>query len=251
MADPAGPSRRARGAPELRAGIRASLPSGTTRKTVEVLGRRIANGTYCAGEVIPKEDQLAASLGVSRTTVRDAIKVLSGKSLLQTARRYGTRVRPVSEWNLLDPDVLGWHAPEHPRFRTIFAEAMEMRRMIEPEAAALAAVRANAAQRRAIVEAARCFAPAQGSVHLLFHADCRFHVAIIEATGNLLMRQLSPVLVSMIEIAYDCGAHRLHYGTAADEPHVAAAAAIRDGDAAAARRLMSAMLYPDLRDHDS
>ena len=122
-----------------RPGIRSSLPTGTTREIVETLGRRIANGFYAVGEVIPKEDQLAASLGVSRTTVRDAIKVLSGKSLVRTARRYGTRVQPVDDWNLLDPDVLAWHEAAHPRFQAIFVEAMELRRMIEPEAAALAA----------------------------------------------------------------------------------------------------------------
>ena len=79
--------------------------AATTREIVETLGRRIANGFYAVGEVIPKEDQLAASLGVSRTTVRDAIKVLSGKSLVRTARRYGTRVQPVDDWNLLDPAI--------------------------------------------------------------------------------------------------------------------------------------------------
>ena len=228
-----------------RPGIRSSLPTGTTREIVETLGRRIANGFYAVGEVIPKEDQLAASLGVSRTTVRDAIKVLSGKSLVRTARRYGTRVQPVDDWNLLDPDVLAWHEPAHPRFQAIFVEAMELRRMIEPEAAALAAVRASPAQRRAILEAAEAFAQARGEVALLFAADCRFHTAVIAATGNLMMRQLSPTIVAMIQVAYDHGETRIRYGANLGVPHVAAALAIRDGDADVARRRMSAMLYPD------
>ena len=58
---------------------------------------------------MPTEPELAAALGVSRATVRDAVKVLSGKGLVRTARRYGTRVTPVEAWNLLDGDVIAWH----------------------------------------------------------------------------------------------------------------------------------------------
>lgn len=234
-------------------GIRSSLPTGATRRIVETLGRRIANGVYPADAVIPKEDQLAQSLGVSRTTVRDAIKVLSGKSLLRTARRYGTRVQPVDEWNLLDPDVLAWHDPAHPRFRVIFAEAMELRRMIEPEAAALAARRASEAQRADILAAAEDMAQAQAAAesddpaadHLLLAADCRFHTAVIEATGNLMMRQLSPTILSMVRIAHERGNGRMRFDRAPGDPHHATAKAIGDGDAAAARRWMAAVLYPD------
>jgi GntR family transcriptional regulator, galactonate operon transcriptional repressor len=82
----------------------SSLPTGAAKQAVAVLGRRIANDLYRPGEIMPTELELAESLGVSRATVRDAIKVLSGKGLVRTARRYGTRVRPVEEWNLLDAD---------------------------------------------------------------------------------------------------------------------------------------------------
>ena len=88
---------------------------------------------------MPTEPELAAALGVSRATVRDAIKVLSGKGLVRTARRYGTRVTPVEDWNLLDGDVIAWHRPDHPRMRRIFAETTELRTIMEPAAAALAA----------------------------------------------------------------------------------------------------------------
>lgn len=124
----------------------SSLPTGAAKQAVEALGRRIASDIYREGEVMPTEGELAESLGVSRATVRDAVKVLSGKRLLRTARRYGTRVRPVDEWNLIDADVVAWHAPDHPRIRRIFAETTELRTIIEPAAAALAAERASARQ---------------------------------------------------------------------------------------------------------
>ena len=107
---------------------------------------------------MPTEPELAAALGVSRATVRDAVKVLSGKGLVRTARRYGTRVTPVEAWNLLDGDVIAWHATDHPRMRRIFAETTELRAIMEPSAAALAA---QAGDRRAAGDdpvrgAARC-----------------------------------------------------------------------------------------------
>jgi GntR family galactonate operon transcriptional repressor len=69
--------------------------------------------------------------------VRDAIKVLLGMGLVRTTRRYGTRVLPVEDWNLLDGDVVGWHRRNHPRMRRIFAETTELRCIIEPGPASL------------------------------------------------------------------------------------------------------------------
>ncbi|WP_323764803.1 FadR/GntR family transcriptional regulator [Marinovum sp.] len=235
----------------LLSGLRSSLPTGATRRIVEILGRRIAGGSYAPGTVIPREDELAQALGVSRTTVRDAIKVLSGKSLLRTARRYGTRVQPVDDWNLLDPDVLAWHDPVHPRFRAIFSEAMALRRMIEPEAAGLAALRASAGQSRAILEAARGLAMTRGAVVQGLAADGRFHATVIAATGNLMLRQLSPTIVSMLRIAGEQGASRVRFDPGQGAAHLAVAEAIRDGDACAARARMRALAYPDLGGSDN
>src|SRR5690606_20537985 len=91
-----------------------ALPTGAAKVTVDLLGRRIASDVYLPGEIMPTEAELAESLNVSRATIRDAVKVLSGKGLVRTARRYGTRVRPVEEWNLLDADVVSWHEHSHP-----------------------------------------------------------------------------------------------------------------------------------------
>ena len=131
---------------------------------------------------MPTEPELAASLGVSRATVRDAIKVLSGKGLVRTARRYGTRVLPVEDWNLLDGDVVRWHRRDHPRMRRIFAETTELRCIMEPAAAALAAERATEAQVGTILGAAYAIHPEADDVQALFDADCRFHVTILDAT---------------------------------------------------------------------
>lgn len=219
-----------------------SLPTGATRIAVETLGRRIAGDVYAQGEIMPTELELAASLGGSRTTARDAIKVLSGKGLVRTARRYGTRVRPVEEWNLLDADVVSWHDPTHPRVRLMFAETTELRFILEPEAAALAAERATDDQRRIIREAADAMHPGKSDVQALFDADCRFHATLLEATGNLMMRQLRSIILAMLRISYEYGVLAAEGELVTREGHVRVADAVAAGDAGAARQAMAEML---------
>lgn len=220
----------------------SSLPTGATKIAVDVLGRRIANDAYRPGEVMPTEPELASSLGVSRTTVREAIKVLSGKGMVRTARRYGTRVRPVEDWNLLDADVATWHDPTHPRLQLMFSETTELRGIIEPQAAALAAARATDRQVSAIVEAAYAMHPQSGPVEELFAADCTFHATILDATGNLLMRQLRPIILTMLWISYEYGVLAKSEEPVTREGHIRVAEAIRRRDAAGAQREMAQML---------
>lgn len=220
----------------------SSLPTGATKIAVDVLGRRIANDAYRPGEVMPTEPELASSLGVSRTTVRDAIKVLSGKGMVRTARRYGTRVRPIEEWNLLDADVAAWHDPSHPRLQLLFSETTELRTIIEPQAAALAAVRATPQQVSAIVESAYAIHPHSGAVEELFAADCTFHATILDATGNLLMRQLRPIILTMLWISYEYGVLAKSQEPVSREGHIRVAEAIRRRDAAGAQTEMVRML---------
>jgi GntR family galactonate operon transcriptional repressor len=227
---------------ELPFQLGASLPTGTTKKVVEILGRRVVNDEYPQGQTIPTEEELAASLGVSRATVRDAIKVLSGKGLVQTARRYGTRVRPIEEWSLLDVDVTSWHAPEHPRVAQMFAETTELRCIIEPAAAAAAAERATPRQVEILLEAANAMHPDEGDIQTLFAADCRFHSMILEATGNLIMRQMRPIILSVLRISYEFGVLIVDDKPVSREGHIRVAEAIRDRDAARARAEMEEML---------
>ena len=112
---------------------------------VDAIGRWILGGTYAPDDLLPREDDLAVELGVSRTSIREAVKVLSAKGLLQARRRVGVRVRDRDDWNLLDPQVLSWH-PDVARDEAFITGLIEVRRIIKSSAAALgAAQRATAA----------------------------------------------------------------------------------------------------------
>src|SRR5579871_5277797 len=77
------------------------------------IGRRILGGLVKPGELLPSETELSQRLGVSRTALREAIKVLAGKGLIESRPKTGTRVRPRESWNFLDPDVLTWAFAGH------------------------------------------------------------------------------------------------------------------------------------------
>ena len=220
----------------------SSLPTGAAKQTVEVLGRRITNDVYPQESVMPTEEELAQSLGVSRTTVRDAVKVLSGKGLLRTARRYGTRVRPIEEWNLLDGDVVAWHDPAHPRIKRIFAETTELRTILEPAAAALAAKRGTPEQVQTLLRAANAIHPGQVDVAQLFAADCQFHVTLLDMTQNTVMRQMRQIILTMLRVSYEFGVVNPKNDKVSREGHLAVAEAIEARDAEGARKAMSAML---------
>ena len=108
------------------------------REIVAALARRILSGEIQPSEYLPKESELCAQYGVSRTVIREATKVLESKGLLRSRSRVGTRVLEASEWNMLDPDLLALASSDFhdPRF---VDSLMEARRIIEPAAAELAA----------------------------------------------------------------------------------------------------------------
>ena len=167
-----------------------------TAKVVRGIGLAIVSGKYPQHAVLPGVPDLMERYGVSRTVLREAMKTLSGKGLIEAKARIGTRVRDRQHWNLFDPDVLLWYAANG--FDTGFLiQLSEMRQALEPEAAAIAAGRRTEAQLKLMhASVDRMGAPnvtAEGFVD----ADLAFHLAVAEATGNPFMRSIS----TLIEVA--------------------------------------------------
>ena len=121
---------------------------------VEALGSRIVRGDLQPGDPFPNEADLGREFGASRSVIREAVKSLAAKGLLESRTRTGIRVLPPGQWNLLDLDVLGWRYAAMPP-RAFFRELFEIRRVIEPEASALAAERATAEEIAAIERSSR------------------------------------------------------------------------------------------------
>lgn len=145
--------------------------------------------------VFPNEADLCEQLGVSRTIVREAVKVLADKGMVEVRPRSGTRARPRPEWRLLDPDILGWQAELQPDGRFL-RDLCEVRLAIEPIASGFAALRAGAEEIAAI---GRCLeereARAPGAdLEDLIDLDLQFHAAVVAACHNPLLEQLSAAI---------------------------------------------------------
>ncbi|KJF86407.1 FCD domain-containing protein [Photobacterium phosphoreum] len=114
-------------------------------RLAESIGRRILIGDPAPGEILPGEVELGEMYGVSRTAVREAIKMLAAKGMVLPRPRIGTRVMPKKNWNYLDQDLLAWL--DFDADSQLIVEYQKVRLTLEPEAAALAAVHATAEDR--------------------------------------------------------------------------------------------------------
>jgi len=156
------------------------------------LGQRIVGGKVKPGDVLPREETLAESLQVSRTALREALKVLSAKGLIESRTGVGARVLEERYWNQLDADVLAWRCASMPTDDFV-DKLVEMREIIEPAAAAAAARRRTAPQLVVIEEALNAMDAAQ-TLEEWSKADLEFHDAVLHATGNELMQSLFSVI---------------------------------------------------------
>ncbi len=173
-----------------------SLPTQMARE----LGRRIVAGNIEIGSLLEDETALAGRFKVSRVVVREAVKILVGKGLLDVRRGIGTRVRPRDRWILLDDDVLAWHLSAPPR-RDFLVHLLEIRLAIEPKAARWAADRANEEDLREIEAAVDRMASEQGATDKFVIADALFHKAVLQAAHNEFLSAMEGVIYSALLIS--------------------------------------------------
>jgi DNA-binding FadR family transcriptional regulator len=162
-------------------------------QVVHDLGRRILAGEVKPGEPLPQEWTLCDQMGVSRTVVREAIKSLAAKGLVETRAKRGTIVRPAQAWNYLDPEVLDWQARADLDGRHLF-HLTELRQTIEPPAAGMAAERATDEHLQLISRACEEMERTADSVEDFLAADIQFHVEILHATGNPFFAPIANVI---------------------------------------------------------
>jgi DNA-binding FadR family transcriptional regulator len=180
-----------------REGSLSELVAGT-------IGRRIVSGQHKPGDTLPTEPQIQEEFGVSRTAVREAIRLLSAKGLTVSRPKIGTRVRPTIDWNMLDPDVLRWQVDQNPSEEFIHA-LFEMREIIEPAAAARAAERATEEELTVLGAAMDGIQNELRGSPAQISADIAFHMAILEASKNALLRSVGAMIQSALEITFSLG----------------------------------------------
>ena len=231
----------AHAAPARRA---AAVPDGgrVHDSVLRTLAGWVLGGRHLPGELLPREEDLAATLGVSRTSVREAVRVLAAKGLLETRPRIGVRVRPRDAWQLLDPAVLSWF-PDLRRDPDLIASLIEARRIIEPAAAALAARRCTAAD-LAVIEAAwlGMQRALPDDVAACCDADLAFHAGLIAASRNVVLRSLAGTIAAALRAVFSITNQLMTTQSRALAAHGEVLECVRLRDAEGARAAMERLL---------
>ncbi|MFE1247849.1 FadR/GntR family transcriptional regulator [Streptomyces sp. NPDC058735] len=223
---------------------------GLHGRVLDTLGPEITAGEYPPGSVL-LTDELAQRFDVSRSVMREAVRVLESMHLVESRRRVGVTVRPKSEWNVYDPQVIRWRLagadrPQQLRSLTVLRSA------IEPIAAGLAARHATAEQCAELTQCALGMVAHSRGHKLegyLVH-DTAFHRVILDASGNEMFARLGDVVAEVL-------AGRTHHDVMFDDPdpaavtlHVQVAEAVRAGDAARAEELTREITVGALQELD-
>ncbi|MCW3834421.1 FadR/GntR family transcriptional regulator [Sphingomonas canadensis] len=211
------------------------------------LGVRIVSGEFAPGDLLEGEIAASEKFDVSRTAYREAIRILAAKGLVHSRPKIGTQVSPRSGWHLLDPDVLNWMFANEPD-PDLIEQLFELRRIVEPDAARLAAMR------RTPEQLARMAAGIAGVERHGFgteegrHADQEFHAALLEASGNDFVISLTTGVSTAISLTTEFKQHRLPSPRDALPEHVAVFEAIAASDAQGAHDAMARLVDRGLTD---
>ncbi|OAT29518.1 FadR/GntR family transcriptional regulator [Proteus myxofaciens] len=209
----------------------------------EKLGKQILSGHYEQESLLPGEIELAETLSVSRTVIREAIKMLTSKGMLLPRPRIGTRITPMQHWNLLDNDLLTWWI-DSGEFSKVSDYFYHVRLAIEPQACYLAAFNATENQKQSLL----LFTDKMQQLDQSFDRqqwldiDTQFHYLIYQASGNPFFASFGSLFLSAYKKYFD-----IIVGNETVQPitHRQIVQAIIDADGNKARNLCLTLLTND------
>lgn len=211
------------------------------------IGVRIVSGKIAPGRVLNGEIAASARLKVSRTAYREAVRILAAKGLIESRPKLGTRVSQPRFWHLLDPDVISWIFTGSPAER-LLRGLFELRTIVEPAAAALAAQKRSSEQLRALRRALDDMAKSTLAAEDGRRADRDFHSILLEASGNPFLASLESGVAAAVTwtTVFKQRTRPLPRDPLPDHERVYEAVA--SGDAAAARAAMAELVHLALLD---
>lgn len=216
----------------------ARISTGSLVETaIESLRQAIEKGHWAIGERLPVEAQLSESLGVSRNTVREAVRVLVHVGMLETRQGDGTYVRATKD------------AGETLRRinRAQLRDKLEVRIMLETEAAKLAAERRDAKDLERMTLALDERAKAGDDVERRIRHDHAFHTALVAASHNPALSELYDYFANSVAQTIELTELDSGLPEPSQEDHELLLAAIRRQDSVKAETLSRALLQPSLK----
>jgi DNA-binding FadR family transcriptional regulator len=197
------------------------------------IGTKIVSGRLLPGAILDGEIEASELLKVSRSAYREAIRILVAKGLVQSRPKFGTRVTNTAQWHLLDPDVLSWMFAKEPP-RELLARLFELRKIVEPEAAALAAERRSQEHLDEMGRALQIMTKETLHSERGRHADWDFHATLLLASGNPFLVSLSTSVTAAVNWStkFKDRTKRLERDAVPDHARVYRAISARDPKAA-------------------
>lgn len=245
-------------APQLDAGFSAERtqmitdPNGGGINVLHRLGREIVSGVFAPDMRLPDEATMLKRYAVSRTALREAYGKLAAKGMIAARPKVGTSVRSPAHWNMLDPEVLGWHLQTRPT-GDIARDLYALRRMLEPAAAALAAQLHTEEELRRIESAFNDMQKTALDEPELIEADLRFHLEILYSTHNHFIGAFSALIHAAMMSTFRLSWRGASEPLIKDErlhQHGDVLNAIRDRDPDRAKSCMEKLLDDSIQDVD-
>ncbi|NYI03117.1 DNA-binding FadR family transcriptional regulator [Allostreptomyces psammosilenae] len=209
---------------------------------MQQLGQMIVAGELGAERPLVPEE-IGQRFEVSRTVVRESLRVLEAKGLVSARPNVGTRVRPVGDWNLLDPDIIEWRAcgPQREDQRR---ELFELRWAFEPLAARLAAGHGREDVQQRMVDMVEIMGQAVAHHDAITYAraDAELHALLLHAGGNRMLEHLAVIVASALHVSGGQVTGCDRPSEAALGLHARVVEALGAGDGTAAEAAMRALL---------
>jgi GntR family transcriptional regulator, galactonate operon transcriptional repressor len=216
------------------------------QEAVDQIANWIVGGRFSAGTVLPREEDIGGELRVSRTVVREAMRTLVAKGMVEVRRRHGTRVTPIDSWSLFDPQVVDWRMTRG-LTREFIEDLIRFRLGIEPYAAGLAAANPDFPVHRLNDAFARMSTAVDG-IGSYHEADLDFHETIILGANNQFLRQLVPLMTNTLRASFSLSVISLETARGSLPMHRAVADAIIFGDSEGARRALTTLIEEARKD---
>lgn len=167
---------------------------------INEIGQSIVTGRFPIGSVLASDVVMMETYGVSRTVLREALKTLEAKGLVEARPKVGTRVSPRGRWNFFDPQVLAWHfeAPPDPGF---YESLFRARAVLEAPMVALAAQHRTAEHVRLLKYWCHQMDTADDSIEQFGLACLEVHGVIADAAQDMLLRSVIGVVELTLALA--------------------------------------------------
>lgn len=204
------------------------------------IGERILGGEFAPGAALPNEAEWGRTFDASRTAVREALKSLTAKGLINSRPKVGSRVEPRSRWNMLDRNVLDWHRSAMDR-RAFLLSTQEARRLIEPGIAELAARKHTPVQLDRLIAALQAMKEAKTRPETVA-SDVEFHDALLACANNVLLMPFGLIIEQALSNLFEFTTERNPHFARALKLHEAIVRAVAAGDDRAAHTAMQALL---------